>query len=376
MPVFEGRIVYFPADKAYELVNYFIWRANQRNPLQEYTRTIVGKSLVQKKTNTKLTEIVEDYANDNIDKVLPDYTKYGVFMKRTLYSACYITSDSCDGKTDDNNVTYPIDCIWSMKFKYGNDILDEMLAKYYNHEKWSIITTKPTTTFWKSYCLDTFDHDSHPEGEITHKETEEYSTHLEKQQSRCPVFKFNHADDEFSNIYMYIPGMTLILMFIHCFQILTHVPLKRQLYDLTTFGFIYNSLISLVSKKSCPFVKISQVVWVLFMVCVNIPSLFNFMTSSANMKLVSTIGIVYGLYVTIFVGIYMFYRATSTTNTKTRHIIIYQKGNTDSVYDSVSSTSGTNTSNNIDSETSETETSVVEQNESMSSSVESSKKDD
>ena len=88
MPVFSGRIVYFPADKTYELVNYFIWRANQRNPIQEYTRTIVGKSLIQKKKNSKLTEIVEDYANDNIDTVIPDYTKYGVFMKRALYSAC------------------------------------------------------------------------------------------------------------------------------------------------------------------------------------------------------------------------------------------------------------------------------------------------
>ena len=389
MPVFEGRIVYFPADKTYELVNYFIWRANQRNPIQEYTRTIVGKSNIQHKPNSKLAEIVEDYANDNIDKVLPDYTKYGVFMKRTLYSACYITSDSCDGKTDDSNVTYPIDCIWSMKFKYGNDVLDEMLAKYYNQDKWNIISKKPTTTLWKSYCLDTFDHDSHPEGEITESEDEEYSAHLEKQQTLRNGFKFKQTDEQFNNIYMCIPGMTLVLMFIHCFQILTHVPLKRQLYDLTTFGFLYNSLISMVSNKSYPSVKISQYVWALLMVCVNIPSLFNFMTSSHNIKLVSVIGIVYGIYITMFVGIYMFYRATSTmTRTKTNHIIIYQKINNDSVYDSDSSTSSASLHqlfNHSDSETSEddqstttttTTTTTTEQSENLGSSSTSSKKDD
>ena len=182
---------------------------------------------------------------------------------------------------------------------------------------------------------------------------------------------------QFNSIYMCIPGMTLILMFTHCFQILTHVPLKRQLYDLVNFGFIYNSLISMVSNKYDSYVIVGQVVWSLLMLCVNIPSIFNFMISTSNAKLISTIGIVYGLYITIFVGIYMFHRATSTTRNNTSHIIIYQKSNTDSVYDSVSSTS-TNTSNDSDNETSEAEaeTHVSEQSESLSSSVESSKKDD
>ena len=40
---FEGRMVFFPADKNYEIVNYFMWRSGQRNVVNEFYRARVTK---------------------------------------------------------------------------------------------------------------------------------------------------------------------------------------------------------------------------------------------------------------------------------------------------------------------------------------------
>ncbi len=373
VPVFEGRIVYFPEDKSYEIVNYIIWRSTQRNALQEYTRTIIGKSKIMKKDNSKLTEFVEDYVNENVDKILPDYTKFGVFMKRTLYSACYVTSESInEDKIEDNNVTYPIDCIWSMKFKYSDEILEEMLAKYYDQEKWNNISKNSSTTIWKNYCVDTFDSDTHSSGETTYSEDEDFENHLVTN-GNISKYNSNSNKEKISNIYYYIPGLTLSMLFIHCFQLLGKTPFVRQIYYLTMLGFLHSIVINKISSKSNCFSSAIQYFWTFMFIGVNIPSVFKSMVSSDNITLVHLLAVVYGFYITIFMGIYMFEYANNKKAIENKCFIIYKKHRIETDYESSDEEQTVSTSLSSSQDNERLDSSVSSKTET---SVPSSKKDD
>ncbi len=376
VPVFEGRIVYFPEDKSYEIVNYLIWRSTQRNSLQEYTRTIIGKSQILKKNNDKLTAFVEDYVNENVDKILPDYTKFGVFMKRTLYSACYVTSESIEkDKIEDDNVTYPIDCLWSMKFKYSNEILEEMLAKYYDQDKWNSISKNSTTTIWKNYCIDTFDCDTHSSGETTYSEDEDFKNHLVTN-GDISKYDSNQNKEKINILYTCIPGMTIAMLFIHCFQLLNKTPLARQIYDLTLLGFLHSTIVKQITNKSGYFTIVVQLFWAFLLICVNIPSLFKSMLSSDNATLVSLLTVVYGFYITVFLGIYMFEHAINKKANENKCVIIYKKHRIETDYESSDDEQTVSGSLSSSQNKERLDSSVSSVSSKSETSVPSSKKDD
>ncbi len=306
---FEGRMVFFPADKNYEIVNYFMWRSGQRNVVNEFYRSKGNKTFLNKKTNTELIQLYKDQFNTEMDEsVLPMFLKHGLFMKKCLYSACYITEVN-SSVLSESNVVHVCDAIWSMQFKYGNDILDEMLAKYYNQEKWEIISHKSTTKYWKSYNSETFD--------ITEEETE-------KTQICTPVVCLGEKE-EFSNLYMIIPGISFLLLFMHCFKILTNTPVANQLYDLTVTGFIYSNFLSVISNKNKKYIKFGSLFWTIILALLNFTSVYNLISRKNIYTALLMIPIVHGYYITLVAGIYLFYYVVAKKEQQYRYCLRFKR---------------------------------------------------
>lgn len=304
---FEGRMVFFPEDKNYEIVNYFLWRSGQRNVVSEFYRSKGNKTFLAKKTNTELTQLYKDQFNSEMDEsVLPMFLKYGLFMKKCLYSACYITDALAE-----NNVVNICDAIWSMQFKYGNDILEEMLAKYYNQEKWAIISHKSTTKYWKSYNSETFD--------VSEEETSQPQT--------CTPVVCLGQKEEFSNLYMSIPAISFLLLFTHCFKILNNVPVSTQLYDLTIAGFIYTCFLSVISNKTKKCIQLAHLFWTIMILLFNSSQFYTFIISKNvyNLPVLTIVAIVYGYYITLVGGIYLFYYVVSKKEQQSRYCLQFKR---------------------------------------------------
>lgn len=302
---FEGRMVFFPADKDYEIVNYFMWRSGQRNVVNEFYRAKGNKTFLNNKKNTELIQLYKDQFNSEMDdSVLPMFLKHGLFMKKCLYNACYIT----DALTE-SNVVNVCDAIWSMQFKYGNDILDEMLAKYYNQDKWEIISHKSTTKYWKSYNSETFD--------ISEEETEE--------PQNCTQVVCLGEKEEFSDMYMIIPGVSFLLLFMHCFKILTNTPVANQLYDLTVAGFIYSNFLSVISNKNKKYIKIGSLFWTIILGLLNFTPFYNCISHNNIYTVFAMVPIVHGYYITLVAGIYLFYYVVAKKEQQYRYCLRFKR---------------------------------------------------
>jgi tRNA(His) 5'-end guanylyltransferase len=305
IPVFEGCILFFPEDKKYEIVNYFIWRSGKRNPVDEFYRSKEGKAFIMHKTNQNLIEKFKDNNKFSIEQILPTYTKYGVFMKKSIHSACCFNNDGLN----DENVTYLVDNIWSMDFKFGNDVLDEMLAKYYNTDKWDIISEKPTTNFWFTYNLNTFDIKTHPNGETTESEDEEFETHVSEQNKvRSHVFKYKnpYANDKCPEFYSIIPGMTLALILLNTYQILSDSSSQTQLLTMVHMGFIYATILTSINYKTLRIITWLWRFWLLAFTTINIPVVYTTAIKNSYLRIGYVCLIVYSYYLTLFSGIYLF----------------------------------------------------------------------
>lgn len=305
---FDGRIVFFPSDKNYEIVNYFLWRSGQRNVVNEFYRAKGNKTFLNKKSNTELIQLYKDQFNNEMDEsVVPMFLKHGLFMKKCLYSACYITEVE-ESVLSESNVVHVCDAIWSMQFKYGNDIMEEMLAKYYNQDKWEIISHKSTTKYWKSYNSETFD--------ISEEETTEPQT--------CAPVVCLRQKEEFSELYKVIPAVSFLLLFMHCFKILTNVPITIQLYDLTVAGFIYTSFLSVISNKTNKCLQLSNLFWTVIILLFNSSPFYSFIFSK-KMYSLSVLIIVYSYYITLVGGIYLFYTVVSKKEQQSRYCIQFKR---------------------------------------------------
>ena len=307
---FEGRMVFFPDDKNYEIVNYFLWRSGQRNVVNEFYRAKGNKTFLVNKKNTELIQLYKDQFNTEMDEsVLPMFLKYGLFMKKCLYSACYITEINASVLSE-SNVVHVCDAIWSMQFKYGNDIMEEMLSKYYNQDKWEIISHKSTTKYWKSYNSETFD--------VSEEETEI------QQAQNCPPIVCLGQKEDFSDMYMIIPGVSFLLLFMHCFKILTNSPITSQLYDLTLVGFVYSNFLSVISNKTKKHIKMSQLFWTIMLTLLNFAPFYNFIFYKNIYTVLVMVSIVYGYYITIMVGIYLFYYVVAKKDEQSRYCLRFK----------------------------------------------------
>jgi hypothetical protein len=196
-----------------------------------------------------------------------------------------------------------------MQFKYGNDILDEMIAKYYNQEKWEIISHKSTTKYWKSYNSETFD--------VSEEETEE--------PQNCTQVVCLGEKEEFSDMYMIIPGVSFLLLFMHCFQILTNSSITSQLYYLTLVGFVYSNFLSVISNKTKKHIKISQLIWTIMLTLLNFAPFYNFIFYKKIYTVLAMVSIVYGYYITMIVGIYLFCYVVAKKDEEDRYCLRFKR---------------------------------------------------
>ena len=146
-PVFESHIIFFPEDKNYEIVNYFMWRNTQINSLQDCFQSLYGNQINFKKTNKRLAEIFNDNPYFDNNSYLNIYMSYGVFMKKSLKQ---LGNESENQSENSFSFLKNHTNMWSMLFKYNDEILNEMLAKYYDEDKW-ISICKSSAKAWQIY---------------------------------------------------------------------------------------------------------------------------------------------------------------------------------------------------------------------------------
>lgn len=83
VPTFDARVIVFPREKSYEIVNHMLWRTNDctKNFVSMYALKYLGKSVINKMSTRDRSDMLSvrghDLTDDNIDKSM----KHGVFMK-------------------------------------------------------------------------------------------------------------------------------------------------------------------------------------------------------------------------------------------------------------------------------------------------------
>jgi tRNA(His) 5'-end guanylyltransferase len=300
IPVFEGQLVFFPKSKEYEIVNYFIWRSGKRNPVDEFYRSKKGKAFILGKNNQQLKEKFTNDHGVNIESIIPTYLTYGIFMKKSLNNA-YCLDDK-----DENLVVYTNDQIWSMEFKYGNDILDEMLAKYYNYDKWDIISSKPINKFWKTYYNSIFDinKDTQTTKSVDEEANEDQST--QNQQIASDNHYFLSKEEEIINLFsmIMIPAFSLTLIIINIFEILTELPIRHQMVSKIYVGFLYSTILYILHPKNNSFIAWIWRFWLLVVSSSNVPDIYNFVIHTNKLKIGWVVTIIYAYYITIASGFY------------------------------------------------------------------------
>ena len=84
---FDCRVMTFPEDKSYEIVNHMIWRSIRdcnRNATFTYAQSYFSHKQLHKKNSTEMMQMMEEKGLD-WEKDVPMYLKHGVYGKRELY---------------------------------------------------------------------------------------------------------------------------------------------------------------------------------------------------------------------------------------------------------------------------------------------------
>jgi tRNA(His) 5'-end guanylyltransferase len=128
---FDARVIVYPEDKTYEIVNHMLWRSMRdciRNCIAKYADMNFSKKEVFKKNSTELIEMLKT-KNINIDDV-PIYFKHGVYCKKQEF-----TYQTDEGVTYiRNKATYR--CI--LIDKYTDEIYNLLIAKKWTDDDKSI----------------------------------------------------------------------------------------------------------------------------------------------------------------------------------------------------------------------------------------------
>ena len=84
---FDCRVMTFPEDKSYEIVNHMIWRSIRdcnRNATFTYAQSYFSHKQLHKKNSTEMMQMMEEKGLD-WEKDVPMYLKHGIYGKRELY---------------------------------------------------------------------------------------------------------------------------------------------------------------------------------------------------------------------------------------------------------------------------------------------------
>lgn len=121
---FDGRIIVFPIENTYEILNHMIWRTRDanRNYISTYADKYIGKHNTFGMSNiTKLEKLKTEHKFDlNDTELSPNQLceKHGVFLK------------ICHNKTHDKTHTSNTHTFSSNSLKFSKNLLEFMLKKY------------------------------------------------------------------------------------------------------------------------------------------------------------------------------------------------------------------------------------------------------
>ena len=116
---FDCRLIEYPDDKEYEILNHQIWRSLdcERNAILQYGMYVLGNKKIFK-MNCK--QICESLQNKSYNYLEPKFILYGVYCKKISYT--HIIDDKETQRSKYINKTFEI--------KYSDEILKMLFSKY------------------------------------------------------------------------------------------------------------------------------------------------------------------------------------------------------------------------------------------------------
>jgi tRNA(His) 5'-end guanylyltransferase len=313
MPVFSGRLVFFPKGNEYEIMNYIIWRNSKiRCYVQDCVELIATSDELTNKKKEEQVEIYKNVTGIEIEDDIPFYMTQGVYIKKSIYNTCYIPTNIADSNKS-VDVIYPNVHIWSMKVKYSDAILEQLLAKYYISEEWQNIAKDSTTKIWYMYDQEELQHEA-----IYFKDTPTTPIPIEDNNDIVVVQKLSVDDLEtirrdLNNIpiiYHTIPFWSIHLIIMHLISIFTNQEVGNIIQMMIYYALSYSVGIRFISShmKETKFDihHYIMIFWITMFVLITFTSIMTIFKSSPLVQLVSILSVYYGYYFTIMNGVLLY----------------------------------------------------------------------
>ena len=306
MPIFDSRVIYFPEDKDYEIVNYFMWRATKiRDFVQDYSLSVLTHKGIENMKKDELQGFYKTISDIDIHRDAPFYLRYGLFIKKSITKACFVESNSIDENIKTIDIVNTIIHLWSMKFSYTEEILEQLMAKYFIKDSWKQISHEDKTTIWHQYNEEEFEFDSQ-----RYINRQKYIKHLSVYKTKKQEIEQNDYESDFSSFYKAIPFWGFYMIIIHLANFITHSPLIKMLSEAICYGLLFSILIRYLSSQSKvqDFFSHTFIVgfWIVLICSFMINSFVSYILSSEVLKIAAIVIIYYGYYFTIASGLYLF----------------------------------------------------------------------
>lgn len=336
LPVFSGQLVFFPKGNEYEIMNYIMWRnSKMRSYVQDCVELFATSDELSNKKKEERIEIYKNITGIEIEDDIPFYMTQGVYIKKSIYNTCYISNNMTDGNKS-VDVIYPTIHIWSMKVKYNDDILTQLLAKYYVSEEWQNIAKSSTTKVWYIYEQEELQRDANYFNEEPIIKSAEL---IGDQESSSSSYASVIATESFKQInletirrdlnnipliYHTIPFWSIHLLIMHLISIFTKQSIGNIIQMMIYYGLPYSIGIRYISSHINE-TKFNihhniMVFWVAMFGMVSFTSIMTIFNNSPLVQLVSILFVYYGYYFTIMNGILLYIYIKDKINVFTSHI--------------------------------------------------------
>jgi tRNA(His) 5'-end guanylyltransferase len=362
LPTFEARLVYFPDGKENEILNYIIWRYSKiRSYIQDCVEVVSITPELVNKTKEEQLDLYREITGIDLEDIIPHYVNQGVFIKKSIFDACYIPPDN---QEDTLNLIYPITHIWSMKVKYSDNILNQIMAKYYDSEKWQEIAKSDLIKLWHIYDESEFyndlkidftnnamisnypefeDDDANAAGDESSQTTQQQSpdktknvfNYIDKNNTNALIDAqaniLNQNQNQKTNwleapaFYMMIPFWSMHLFIMHLFCFINNVSISNTIDRMVYYAFGYSIAIRIIStyikEYAFQFHNYFVMFWGALFSLITLTSILNVIEHSAILKIISIISVYYGYYFTIINGIvlYLFITNKNQISEQTRN---------------------------------------------------------
>lgn len=338
MPVFSGRLVFFPKGNEYEIMNYIIWRNSKiRCYVQDCVELIATSDELSHKKKEEQVEIYKNVTGIEIEDDIPFYMTQGVYIKKSIYNTCYIPTNIIDSDKS-VEVIYPVIHIWSMKVKYSDAILEQLLTKYYISEEWQNIAKESTTKIWYMYDQEELQRET-----IYFKNTSStpipiqvplsmYDNNINTNINNNTTISIEELEKiriDLNNIpiiYHTIPFWSMHLVIMHLFSIFSNQNVGNIIQMMIYYGLSYSIGMRFISShiKETKFDihHYITVFWMAMFVLITFTSIMTIFKSSQLVQLISILSVYYGYYFTIMNGVLLYIYIKDKINVFTSNIKI------------------------------------------------------